>query len=228
MLRHVFTLLAVLTPLFLVACGEEETPLPARDRCDAGGVELYAQGNVSLQPNTSSALSQESSSASGVVERNSLYLELPSLDGATPGLLRLYASDAPEGLINAVVVSIEQGRNTFTVVDTTEAIAGSQNISGLNNYTCALADGQICAQLVLDENEDGLVSDSDGRVFNASGGDVVFEQIRGLSSTFHMTWALTLGGNLLNPEDFADSNALIGCLNTSFEPDGATRWTLGE
>ena len=223
-LRPLLTLAVLLA---CSACGGEEDPVPARERCADRSPQAYAEGTLSLSPNASSDVSKEVAAASGVVDGSSLYLTFPSAAGSKPLLLKLYVSDAAGGLLDRVAESIEQGRTSFEVVDATAPIAGSQNISGLNNYTCVFADGKICAQVVVDENGDGLVSDDDARVFNAAGGEVVFTEVQGLSSTFRMDWALNLGGNLLDSEDTTTGNALSGCLNTSYSSNGGNRWELG-
>lgn len=221
-------LLVALSCLILTACGEEAgDPIPPRERCIDRTPQAFVAGSVSLTPNAASEISKEVATASGVVEGSALYLTFPAAAGSKPLLLKLYVSDTGGGLVDRIAESIEQGRSSFEVVDATTPIAGSQNISGLNNYTCSFAEGKICAQIVVDENNDGLVSDDDGRVYNAAGGEIVFTEVRGLSSTFSMNWVLTLGANLLNAEDTIAGNALSGCLNTSYSSDGGNRWQLG-
>lgn len=222
-LQFVFALCVLIS---FAACGDDPPPEP-EDRCKESGVAAFGSGKVSLTPNASKPVEVSRGSGSGFILGPAVYVALPGSDvsGAKKNLiLKLFTSDEPTGLLDRISRATTDGAATFDIVDASEAISGSQNISGLNNYDCKFSENKLCAQVAVDTDGDGLVSDADELVFNARSGAITFIEAKGLSSSFKMTWSLSLAGNILNGEDNGAGNSFKGCLFSSYRSSGADRW----
>lgn len=224
--RTLWIVLTVLLAIGATACGDDPPPAP-EDRCEQQGLATFGGGKISLIANNSEVVEGSTQTGQGFVIGPAVYLSIPgaqTVRGKKNLILKLYTSDEPTGLIDRISRASLDAPATFEVVDASAPISGSQNISGLNNYDCKFNENKICAQLAIDNNGDGLVTDEDELVYNAKSGSVTFIEAKGLSSSFKMTWTMRLAGNILDSEDNATENRFRGCLYSSYRSAGDSRW----
>ncbi len=196
-------------------CGEE-LPDP-RSACESEGFAMY--GAVTLD---GAETRHEGAEGDGLFQASQMYVRLPGVDGPQV-ILRTYASDGTQTLLERVARDIDGGSVSLTVVDATDPGAGSMNVSGLDRYSCNYEGGEICAQIVLDGNGDGLVSDDD-EVFNARSGTLRFTELSGLPNRIALDWTLELGGDVTAGGEGGGSSQ--GCVDTGYETGGGGNWLL--
>ncbi len=221
-------LLLLLAPTLslLVSCGDDEAPTPARQRCEVDGAAYFGQGQLALADDATSAVQLEGSSAPGLISGATLVVRMASVtvEGQRyPLLLRLHATDEATDLLNRVSRATIDGPLTVTIADASMIASGANNISGLARYDCDLAQGRLCAQLAVDRDLDGLVSDADQMVYNARSGELRFT--RAVSSRFVMDWSLEVGANMFE-RGASTPGALAGCVNAQYRQGLGGAWEL--
>lgn len=212
----------------LFGCGDE-APVAPELRCADEGLASFGSGSLIVSGGKPGALEVNVSKAAGFLQGPTLVVRFPNAslpEGKRTLLLRVFASDSAEGLIDRISRATTDGPASFSVSDATAVKAGSNNIASLDGYDCDFANGKICAQLAVDNQADGIVSDEDAVVFNARSGTIVFEKIDGLSSTFKLNFNLELGANIFDRDDMTTSNAWRGCVDSGYGSAGNGRWEL--
>lgn len=222
------SLASVVLCLSLLGCGDEEPVAPTL-RCADQGLASFGAGSLIVDAGKPGALEIDVSKAAGFLQGPTLVVRFPNAslpEGKRTLLLRVFTSDSGDALIDRISRATTDGPASFNVSDATAVKAGSNNIASLDGYDCDFANGKICAQLAVDRQADGLISDEDNVVFNARSGTIVFEKIDGLSSTFKLNFNLQLGANIFDRDDMTSSNAWSGCVDSGYESAGNGRWEL--
>ena len=219
---------ALALTLLTSSCADEAAPSP-QERCKTDGLAAFGAGRLIVDQGKPGPLELRMSKASGFLQGRSMTLRFGAAslpEGSRELLLRVQATDSAEELIERLSRATADGPATFRVVDTSQVKAGGQSISALDGYDCDMSKGALCAQLAVDRQVDGLISDEDEVVFNARDGQLVFERIDGLSSTFRMSFSLQLSGNLFDRDDMNASNTWSGCVDSGYIGTGGGRWEL--
>lgn len=201
--------------LGLCACGGEEPKPAAEDRCEIEGHSVFAERTLG------EAITElPGASVEGLVSNQNITVKLPRVGGGPQLILKMRFSDATN-LLDEITRASTQA---FEIVDATDVPAGSMNVSGLDKYECPLSEGKICAQLGVDTDGDGLISDDDGEVYNASGGSIDFETIDGLTKSIKFHWSINLGTDIFDA--MSASGQIRGCVDASYTSTGAATWTI--
>ncbi len=205
---------ALVTCAWLGACGEEPRPSPEK-RCEVEGHRTFAAGDLG---STDYELSL--AEVTGLVSGQNITVQLPGFADGKTMILKMRFSDATNLLDEITRASLD----SFDVVDATDIPAGSMNVSGLDKYECSLGAGKICAQVGVDHDGDGLISDDDSEVYNAKGGKVVFETIDGLSRSIKFQWTIDLGSDIFASD--SGPGVVRGCLDASYMSAGSATWSI--
>jgi hypothetical protein len=199
--------------LGLLGCGPG-LPDPT-GACASEGFAMYAAYTLGGEE-----VRVDAASGDGLFQAGQMYVRLP---GSEELILRAYASDGTQTLLDRASRALDGGALSLEVVDATDPGAGSMNLSGLDRYECPFDGGKICAQLARDTNGDGLISDDD-EVFNARSGSVRFTAVEGLPNRIALDWDLELGGDVTTGEE--GSGATAGCVDTGYASGGGGTWVL--
>lgn len=211
----------------MVGCGEEEAPPTAREICTAENKAVFVSGQLDLNSNGSAQAVEIEPALKGAIRGDDLFVVFAGAAAGDDLVLKLSDNGGGRDMINELSTRFSAASPaSLTVSDASEVPSGSENVTSLDGFSCALeASGALCAQAAVDVFADELITDEDRPVFNASGGEVVVTEIRGLQRRLTLNFAIDFNADSYN-RDTGSVGRLEGCLDVGYELDGGDTYTL--
>ena len=205
----------------LAGCGEDDPPPPFEQRC-GDGVAMFAGGDL----DTGGAIELSTSQGAGQLRGGNMYLRFadgPQVNGrARPLVVRFYTSDGNTALIDRVSAALrDEDQVTLEVLD-----ASGAEDTAVTELSCRFEDGQVCALVGVESDDDGLITEDDLAAYHGVGGQLVFEELGGLAGVIRARWTLELGADVLAEEPSSQTQQLDGCLQANYSQADGNIWEI--
>jgi hypothetical protein len=211
------------------ACADEnEPPSPTpQTRCEADGLASFAQGQIVID-DTVYPITHSVAEADGRMRQQDVAVKLGVLERdmeePVEMIFRVREALNPEHILDIFANLSTSGAKTLAVVDAS-GVDPSGNRVDLGPFECGAAEDTICAQFGLDTTPDGLLTEDDEKVLNATGGEFTVVYVNNLTRKLHLQWSVELGSNVLSTGD-TSSGSLAGCIIARYDATDPAVYSL--
>lgn len=211
----------------LTACGDDEVPAAAVDRCSADGYAVYAEGNILTDVGVFK-INTALKDAMGSIKGQEFQIQLGNLardTDAPPLLFKIRENTLDNSLLDNFANGAEDGPLTLNLVDASSPPTNAARRTDLSTFDCSIQDGTTCGQLAVDTADANVISDADDKVYNFTSGTFTVVEVQNLTSRLLMQFNVKLGPNVLESDDMS-SGEIQGCFDVEYTSQGANGTSL--